>query len=262
MLDTAAVNKYDLHRRLIKLITHCNGLTTLSLGSRPASVEIDIFSYIVRYCPRLEKLQLPDIEKCVFMQEWDFSKLERLRSIDLIAAPIDASSITTLPKAVNAVRLERLSFHNAHLERLLKEHPYIQRLEVAQCKSVTSLSSILFAEALQSLIVSGPTVTDANLQPLWSFQKQLTVCSLQDTSITDTTLVSISRSSILIDKLVLSDCSGITAKGVQALILANQPPKCIEITNCIQISPTQAEYLANNSPNGTKVCAVRRKSFF
>lgn len=262
VLDTAAVNKYDLHRRLVKLIACCSGLTCLSLGSQPASVEIDFFDFIVGYCPRLEKLQLPDIEKCVFMQEWNFSSLKRLRSIDLIAAPIDASFVTSLPKEVNSVRLERIAIDNMYLEKLLKTHPYIRQLELVQCKGISNLSGIDFAESLESIIISGSSVTDATIQPLWSLNRNLTVCSLQDTNITDTTLIAISKSNICIDNLNISDCSRISAEGVHTLLLANQPPKCVEVTNCMQILTSQAEYLANHSPKGTKIWSRRRKSFF
>ncbi|KAI8577073.1 hypothetical protein K450DRAFT_302181 [Umbelopsis ramanniana AG] len=261
-LDTAAVNKYDLRRRLIKLIACCHGLISLSLGYQPASVELDFFAQVKQHCPRLQTLQLPDIEKCIFMQEWNFSGFKRLRTVHLIAAPIGPSSITSLPKRVKVVRLERVAFDNLYLERLLKTHPYIQEIEITNCKDISKFPGLAYASSLQSLTISGRTIDDSTLKDIWSLRHTFIKCDFRDTCITDETLIAISNSSVTMNELYLNDCSGITIEGARALLLATPPPELIDITGCMQISPVQAEYLENKSPSGTKIIARKKMSFF
>ncbi|KAH8550372.1 hypothetical protein BGW37DRAFT_82653 [Umbelopsis sp. PMI_123] len=247
----------------MKLIECCHSLRSLSLGVQPASVELDFFSRLQRCCPRLESLQLPDLEKCIFMQDWDFSSFKKLRTIHLIAAPIGPSSITSLPKRVNVVRLERLSIDNLYLEQLLKTHPDIQEIEITNCKNISSIGSLVYASSLESLTVSGRTVTDTTLDDMWKhLEHRVKICKFRDTSITDATLVAISKSAVSIDKLQFNDCNGITMEGVKALLLASSPPEMIDITGCMQISSVQAEYLENKTASGTKVNVQRKMSFF
>jgi hypothetical protein len=261
-LDTAAVNKYDLRRRLIKLITSCHGLLSLSLGYQPASVELDFFAQVKQHCPRLETLQLPDIEKCVFMQKWNFSSFKHLRTVHLIAAPIGPSSITSLPKRVKVVLLERVALDNLYLEQLLKTHPYIQEMEIISCKDISKLSGLAYASSLRSLKISGRMVDDTTLKDMWNLQHTFMKCDFRDTCITDETLIAISNSGVTINELYLNDCSGITIEGAKALLLATPPPELIDITGCIQISPIQADYLETKSPSGTKVTSRKKMSFF
>ncbi|KAG2183885.1 hypothetical protein INT44_008896 [Umbelopsis vinacea] len=261
-LDTAAVNRYDLRRRLVKLIACCHGLISISLGYQPASVELDFFTRVKRHCPRLEALQLPDVEKCIFMQEWNFSSFKRLRTVHLIAAPIGPSSITSLPKRVKVVRLERVAINNLYLEQLLKTHPYIQEIEIINCKDISKLPGLAYASSLQSLTVSGRTIDDTTLKDIWSLQHTFMKCDFRDTCITDETLIAISNSGVIIKEIYLNDCSGITMEGARALLLATAPPELIDITGCMQISPVQADYLENKSPSETKIIAQKKMSFF
>jgi hypothetical protein len=261
-LDTAAVNKYDLRRRLVKLIMCCHGLVSLSLGCQPASVELDFFAQLKQHCPRLETVQLPDIEKCIFMQKWNFSTFKRLRTVHLIAAPIGPSSITSLPKRVKVVRLERVAFDNLYLEQLLKTHPYIEEIELISCRDISRLPGLAYASSLQALTLSGRTVNDTTLHDIWSLQHTFNKCDFRDTYITDDTLIAISNSGVTINELYLNNCSGITFEGARALLLATPPPELIDITGCMQISPVQAEYLEKKSPSGTKIIARKKMSFF
>jgi hypothetical protein len=262
ILDTAAVNKYDLHRRLIKVIASCHGLVSLSLGSQPASVEIDFFDHLVRYCPQIEKLQLPDIEKCIFMQKWDLSKLKRLRAIELIAAPIDSSSITSISKCVESVSLKRLSLDNSCLEDLLKTHPYIRELVIEHCKNITDLFGMIHAVALESLCIYGRCVTDTTVQQLWSLKRPIENCSLRETNITDLTLSHIAKSGQALGRLDLTDSSQITVEGIRILLSASNPPKYVDITGCANIAPSQAEELRKGAALETTIYKRKRPSYF
>jgi hypothetical protein len=244
------------------VITCCHGLVSLSLGHNPASVEIDFFQHLVRHCPQLETLQFPDIEKCIFMQEWDFLTLKKLRSIELIAAPIEASSIVNVTKGIETVRLNRISLDNLCLESLLKTHPYIQILDMVNCKNITDLSSLGYAEALKTFLISGLSVTDATVQSLFGFNYSLTKCSFQGTSITDATLQAISNSNLSIEELDLSKCSYITADGVAKLASAKNYPRRIDVTSCAQIPTSLTNAPASESINNSQIFKRHASKFF
>lgn len=253
ILDTSAINKYDLRRRLVKVISCCHGLVSLSLGHNPASVETDFFQHLIRRCPQLETLQFPDIEKCIFMQEWDFASLKRLRSIELIAAPIEASSIINVSKGIETVGLHRIALDNLCLENLLRTHPYIKTLSIVSCKNITELSSLGYAEALKIFMISGLTVTDATVQPLFGFNHSLIRCSFQGTSITDLTLQAISNSNLVIEELDLSKCSYISAEAIAKLASSKNYPKRIDVTGCIQIPTPLTNTEANDSLKTSRI---------
>lgn len=262
ILDTSAINKYDLRRRLVKVISCCHGLVSLSLGHNPASVELDFFQRLIRHCPQLEILQFPDIEKCIFMQEWDFASLKRLRSIELIAAPIEASTIVNVSKGIETVGLYRLSLDNLCLENLLRTHPYIKNLDIVSCKNITELSSLGYAEALKTFKISGLTVTDTTVHHLFGFSHSLARCSFQGTSITDATLQAISNSNLLIEELNLSKCSYISAEGIAKLASAKNFPRRIDVTGCTQIPTSLTNTQANDWSKTSQIFKRHTSQFF